>query len=287
MQRIADPALTPAYEALTIPPFMRAQCTIATWLTSTAVTEDFNVGITNPVVALRTLGIASVPRRHREGRRPIVVSGSIPKRHIDLDDYDALMAATGVHGQGQVDQHRRHRRDGLQVLALAGVQQRPVRRRPAQPAHEPAPPRRHVRLEGRLRRHRRLLEVDARQRDHELRLMARRPRGPLAIAELAPRTGIEVDLWGVIFNAVPITRTLQRELDELNAAFQDIDEDADDADDQAVEMLASMLDVHVKPAGGRKKKASDFIVEKWKGDELTVEQLLTFQQRLVEAVRPT
>jgi hypothetical protein len=35
-----------------------------------------------------------VPRPHREGRRPIVVSGSIPKRHIDVDDFDALIAAT-------------------------------------------------------------------------------------------------------------------------------------------------------------------------------------------------
>lgn len=95
LARITDPALTPTYEALTIPPFERAHLTIVTWLTGTAVTEDFNIALANPMVPVRTLGAASkFPDLLEKGDGPIVVSGTIPKRHIDPDDFDALLANT-------------------------------------------------------------------------------------------------------------------------------------------------------------------------------------------------
>jgi len=93
--RISDPSLSPAYEALTIPPFERAHLTISTWLGSTATTEDFNVQIDNPVEQVRTLASASkYPDLVEKGDGPVVVSGSIPKRHINTTDYDALINAT-------------------------------------------------------------------------------------------------------------------------------------------------------------------------------------------------
>lgn len=96
MARISDPSLTPSYESLTIPPFERANLVIVTWLANTAVTEDFNIQIDNPVETVRTLGAASrFPDVMEKGDAPIVVSGSIPKRHIDQDDWDALVNATG------------------------------------------------------------------------------------------------------------------------------------------------------------------------------------------------
>lgn len=95
MNRTTDPALTPSYESLTIPPFERSQLSITTWLGSTATTEDFTLNISNPVEVVRSLGIASqFPDVMEKSDPPIVVSGSIPKRHINSTDYDALLNAT-------------------------------------------------------------------------------------------------------------------------------------------------------------------------------------------------
>src|SRR4051794_38531150 len=107
---------------------------------------------------------------------------------------------------------------------------------------------------------------------------------PIAILDAAPLGSVEVDLWGTMFNAVPITRSRQRELTELQREFQAIDDTVDGADDLAIEVLARMIDVHVQPAGQRRKKPSEYIIEKWQGDDLTVEQLVMFQHRLMEAV---
>lgn len=94
--RVSDPALTPTYEALSIAPFERSHLTLPTWLASTAETEDFSVAISNPMETVRTLGIASkFADQMEKGDTPIVVSGAIPKRVLDADDWDAMMAATG------------------------------------------------------------------------------------------------------------------------------------------------------------------------------------------------
>lgn len=93
--KIADPALTPTYEALTVACFKRGNLTLPTWLAGTGETADFNVNIANPMEAVSTLGIASLfPDSLEKGDGPILMSGSIPKRVIDPDDWDALVAAT-------------------------------------------------------------------------------------------------------------------------------------------------------------------------------------------------
>jgi hypothetical protein len=95
MTRIADPSLSPTYESLTIPPFLRTQLTL-TWLANSSVTEDFTINVANPVTAQRTMSAASsYPDTIEKDAGPFVFSGSIPKRHIDADDWDALIAATG------------------------------------------------------------------------------------------------------------------------------------------------------------------------------------------------
>lgn len=92
---VSNPSLTPAYESLAIPPFMRRHLSIVTWLTGSATTEDWDVSIANPVEVLRTLGIASAwPDLIEKGDGPIVVSGTIRKRAIDPDDFGGLMDAT-------------------------------------------------------------------------------------------------------------------------------------------------------------------------------------------------
>lgn len=96
MARITDPGLSPAYEALSIRPFVRGNLTLS-WLAGSGTTQDFSLTAANPVEPARSLGIASkfpdIMEKSNEG--PIVFSGSIPKRQLDPDDYDALLNATG------------------------------------------------------------------------------------------------------------------------------------------------------------------------------------------------
>lgn len=95
MARISDPSLSPAYEALTVLPFMRRHLTLA-WLSGTATTEDFSLQVSNPVETVRSLGIASgYPDGVEKAEGPVTFTGSIPKRQLDADDYDALLNSTG------------------------------------------------------------------------------------------------------------------------------------------------------------------------------------------------
>lgn len=102
LSRIADPALTPAYEALTVRPFTRSNLTLPTWLASTATFEDFNISIANPHEAVRTLGIASrFPDDLEKQDPPIIVTGSVPKRLLNTFDWDALLAHTGFTAEAR------------------------------------------------------------------------------------------------------------------------------------------------------------------------------------------
>lgn len=95
MARISDPSLSPTYEALTVLPFMRRHLTLS-WLSGTATTEDFSLSMSNPVETVRSLGIASAfPDVVEKAEGPVTFTGSIPKRQLDADDYDALLNATG------------------------------------------------------------------------------------------------------------------------------------------------------------------------------------------------
>ena len=96
MTRQANPSLTPTYESLALRPFTRGNLTLATWLSGTGTHEDFSINIANPIEMVRSLGIASrFPDVVEKGEGLIVVSGSVPKRQLDPDDWDALLNATG------------------------------------------------------------------------------------------------------------------------------------------------------------------------------------------------
>lgn len=96
MTRISDPSLTAAYESLAIRPFTRSNLTLPTWLSGTAVHEDFSLTIDNPMEPYSSLGIASrYPDMLDKGDPPITFTGSLPQRYLDADDYDALVNATG------------------------------------------------------------------------------------------------------------------------------------------------------------------------------------------------
>ncbi len=97
LDKQSDPSLSPSYEALTVRPFTRGNLTLPTNLTGTGTTEDFTLNITNPVSTNRSLGIASrwADTMEKDNSGPVIVSGSIPKRILDVDDIEALKENTG------------------------------------------------------------------------------------------------------------------------------------------------------------------------------------------------
>lgn len=95
LARQADPSVTPAYEALTIQPFKRGGLAL-TWLTGGGTVEDFSLSVAQGIAMVRSLGIASkFPDVVEYDDGFVTWTGSIPKRQLDSDDYDALKAATG------------------------------------------------------------------------------------------------------------------------------------------------------------------------------------------------
>ena len=90
---IADPTLTPSYETQT--PWRAGQMAL-TWLSNTAVTEDFSWSIKNGLKQERsfTLASAAYPDSIVYGAALPVVSGSIPKRSLATADWDALVNGT-------------------------------------------------------------------------------------------------------------------------------------------------------------------------------------------------
>src|SRR6185312_8073016 len=94
----SNPSLSPAFEALSIPPFFRGNLTLPTNLAGTGQTQDFGLAINNPVEAARTVGVPSLypdTMFKANSGGPIVVSGTIPKEIIDSQDLQALKSATG------------------------------------------------------------------------------------------------------------------------------------------------------------------------------------------------
>lgn len=92
---------------------------------------------------------------------------------------------------------------------------------------------------------------------------------------------VEVDLWGSPYRTVAVTRSVSGKAD---AAHDKIN--AAEEPDAIVGAIAEMIDLRVRPVEGT-KKASTLIKEKWKADELTVDQLFGFLGAIEEADRPT
>jgi hypothetical protein len=95
--RIADPVLTPLYEALSIHPFKRGNLSLPTFLSGSGKHENFSVKIENPVEVVRSLGIASKypDDVEKDNEGPIVVTAELDQRQIDPEDWDALVNSTG------------------------------------------------------------------------------------------------------------------------------------------------------------------------------------------------
>lgn len=96
--RISDPSLTPTYESLGIRPWTSGNFTIPNWLSGSANCEKSGMSIefANPMEPYTSCQVSSKWADQLEKTdTPISVTGNAPKRLIDIDDWDALMAATG------------------------------------------------------------------------------------------------------------------------------------------------------------------------------------------------
>lgn len=90
--QIADPTLTPSYEAAA--PWRAGELSL-TWLAGSAITEDFNWSIKNGMKTERQFTSGSrYPDAIVYDQALPVVGGSIPKRAFDADDYAALTSGT-------------------------------------------------------------------------------------------------------------------------------------------------------------------------------------------------
>jgi hypothetical protein len=90
--QIADPSLTPSYE--TASPWRAGELSL-TWLSGSAITEDFDWSIKNGLKAERQFTTNSrYPDSIVYDAALPVVGGSIPKRSLDADDWNALTAGT-------------------------------------------------------------------------------------------------------------------------------------------------------------------------------------------------
>jgi hypothetical protein len=92
--------------------------------------------------------------------------------------------------------------------------------------------------------------------------------------------GVQVDLWGHAYKTVRITRSVQNNVDK---SLRKLD-DAETAD-AAVKVLADVIDARLVPENGA-GPASKLIMEKWKADDLSLDQLQKFQADLEEAEAP-
>lgn len=102
----------------------------------------------------------------------------------------------------------------------------------------------------------------------------------------AETEAVEVDLWGTVFTTVPVTRTRQRAIKELDRELRALDANDDESEDQAVKLMAGMLDHMLAPEPGKRKKPSDLIVAKWEADDLAFRQLERLFDDLSEAAAP-
>lgn len=103
----------------------------------------------------------------------------------------------------------------------------------------------------------------------------------LTIRDLA---SVDVDLWGKAFETIPATRSVERQVAELERQLNEL---TDDDTDKMVELTAQVIDLRLKPAGNARKKAGELVLEKWHADELTLSALLEFVNDLGAADRPT
>lgn len=93
--QVADPALSPSYDALTIKPFLRSHMgQPATWLAASATQAAFGWTLTNTVSFDRTLSGSQWPDQVDRTGVDLRLTADLQQRYLDTDDIAALIAGT-------------------------------------------------------------------------------------------------------------------------------------------------------------------------------------------------
>ncbi len=116
----------------------------------------------------------------------------------------------------------------------------------------------------------------------------------MALSIERPEAHVEVDLWGTMYDLLPVTRSLETPLAEAGRKVTEVLTQEPEAGkeeaqaDQLVEAVSAVLDLRLKPQNGARTKASKKILDAWKADKLSVDQILDFLEDLKDATdRPT
>lgn len=103
----------------------------------------------------------------------------------------------------------------------------------------------------------------------------------IAIADCAK--GVEVDLWGYLFNLTAVTKLTEEKID---AKLDEVDKRCKSLDftkaENQIKRFGWRMDVWLEPAPGTKKKPSTILQEKWDAGELTVPQVNSFWESVLE-----
>jgi hypothetical protein len=101
----------------------------------------------------------------------------------------------------------------------------------------------------------------------------------------APRTEgrPEVELYERVYTLVPVTRSVQKKLQDAEQAINR----AQDGD-SAVAAVAAGCDVMMQPVNGQRTPASKLIKEHWEAEKLALDELMQFFEDVqAAAARPT
>jgi len=99
-----------------------------------------------------------------------------------------------------------------------------------------------------------------------------------------------VNLFGKQYRLRPITRSVQKGLEEATVKLAALQKDDTAGGDEVVDAMASSLDALLAIEGGHRTPAKKLLMEKWENDELSVTQIEHYFDALQEAAtesRPT
>lgn len=103
----------------------------------------------------------------------------------------------------------------------------------------------------------------------------------LALGTTSTEEVVEVDVFGALFTLKPVTRSVQKVLEKVEEELQGAT-----TGDQMADAFAEGLGALLAPANGNRAGAKKLISDKWKADELSLDQITRFFTDLQEASAP-
>ena len=87
------------------------------------------------------------------------------------------------------------------------------------------------------------------------------------------------------FVTVPVTRSVEAELVETQEAVKEFDSST--TDEESLKVVLEMIDKLIKPVKGKRKLASEVLLELWKAEDCESLDVLEFLNRIAVNRRPS